>query len=191
MIEVIKMNPSEFADHIYERIEVQHCNVDDIAAALARFNPVRVGAGIGQVINAQHQMRTEVAEHIKEGSFRRLVEFISRTYTEGNLYAACANPLVRVIPQVDFSRAFVEEARGMLYFLTARFSDGIIKNLREQPNGDYYLRTAVGEAVKSLEAAVGLSSNAALARRLLDGAKKYQIMLASSAEQDQEQKLPL
>ena len=166
------MNSKQVVDTLYGKIEDQHIAVDGIEKNLERFNPALVKEGVGDVINTHHEVRELVAENMGPCDFRGLVAHISRIYSEGNLYKSCADSNSNVIPQIDFTKAFIEEARGILYLMTAQLTESAMPCLQDQSR-DHYLKTAADKAVECLEAAVSLSPEAALAKTLIAGAKKY------------------
>jgi len=167
------MNPKEFFDEMYGKVEDQHERLDEIAQNLKHFNPVRAKAGIAAVINCQHAIKDTVIKNIEEIGFSGLFEHISRVYSSGALYKTYADPSSPVIPPVDFAKAFVEEARGMLYVVTAKLTSSVMPSLQGEDR-NHYLKSAIDKAILRLEEAVNLSSETTLARSLVNGAKKYQ-----------------
>ncbi len=165
------MEPKEFFDSAYQRIEQQHNTVDDIATNLTRFNPIRVKAGMGQVINGQHQMKNFTIESGVSGNFKGLVEHISYIYSKGGLYVACADPSSKIIPQVSFTEGFIKEATGMLYLTTLILSESAIPSLEKQ-DGSHYLKSAAEQAKLNLEQAIQLSPETNLAKSLIGGVDK-------------------
>ena len=163
------MTPKELTDWLYNEVEDQHEIVDEIQLAIDRYNPVQVGRGIGNFINNQHEMKGRVISGIHKGDFKGFVEYVSKIYLNGTLYKACAS--FSILPQISFSRGFVCEARGTLYYLTALLTTGIIN--MEGDNKKHYITSALGSATKSLEEAIELSNDTVLARGLLKGLEKY------------------
>lgn len=163
------MNSKEIIRKLYGNIETQHERVDDISQNFESFNPVRVKSDVCDVINNQHDMKNFLVEcGMNSGNFRNLVERISNIYRSGDLYKKCANPESELILPIDFTKAFIQEARGYLYLETVILTDRVVGFKERGIRRVYYVRSAMEIAMESLEAAVNLSSDTTLAKILLE-----------------------